>query len=148
MRFLAPRRCGDIGGAFVHVCACNQSWRGICSGCSAFCVEHGVKETRPPETGGVEHELRVGDHRKAVARQPGRVGVEDAHLVGPSVVVERDAEDVRAVVLRPLLDLGPVDVVSGNFHAHAAALGVGPRVGGLDGVDRLHIAEGDAPPVR
>mgnify|MGYP006879396246 CR=1 FL=1 len=30
---------------------------------------------------------------------------------------------MRAVVVGPLLDLGPVDVVSGNFHAHAAALG-------------------------
>ena len=42
------------------------------------------------------HELRVGDDGEAVARQPGRVGVEDPDLVGPSIIVKRDAEDVRA----------------------------------------------------
>ena len=94
-------------------------------------------------------ELRVGHDGEAVARQPGRVGVEDADLVGPSIVVKRDAEHVRFIIIGPLLDLGPVDVVSGKLHAHAAALGVGPRVGGgLDSVDRLDVAEGDAPPVR
>lgn len=151
--------CGAISRAtemrrhWRCVCAClcmqpvvaRDMWR-----CSACGVEHGVKETRPPKTGGVERELRVGYDGEAVARQPGRVGVEDPDLIGPSIIVERHAEDVRAVnVLRPLLDPGPVDVVSGNFHAHAAVLGVGPRVGGgLDSVDRLDVAEGDAPPVR
>ena len=149
VHFLAPRRCGDIGGAFVPFvhATCRRRDMRRCSACG---VEHGVQETRPPKTGGVERELRVGYDGEAVARQPGRVGVEDPHLVGPSIIVERHAEDVRAVnVLRPLLDLGPVDVVSGKLHAHAAALGVGPRVGGgLDSVDRLDVAEGDAPPVR
>ena len=49
VRFLAPRRCGDIGGAFVHVCACNQSWRGICSGALHVASSTESRRRRPPK---------------------------------------------------------------------------------------------------
>ena len=70
MRFLAPRISGDVA---VRLCTCScmqpvgEGWR--CSAC------------------GVEHELRVRHDGEAVARQPGRVGVEDPDLAGPSIIV-------------------------------------------------------------